>query len=70
MSKQHKALAELIGKYGLTLEKGRKHYAILKDGKQVTSVSSSPSDPYFARQTVRCLVRDGLLPESVKGTKF
>jgi hypothetical protein len=70
MSKPHKKLADVIGKYGLTLELGKGHYEIKKGGKYITSVSSTPSDPHFARQTIRCLVRDGHLPIEAKTIKF
>lgn len=69
--KEHKALADLIAPYGLTMVRERKHFSI-RDGKgnYVTTVSHSPSDPHFARQTIRQLVRMGRVPESVKGVKI
>lgn len=67
--KEHKALAELIRPYGLTMERERKHYSIRKGDAYVATVSHSPSDQHFARQVIRDLVRKGYLPESVKGAK-
>lgn len=69
--KEHRALSELIAPYGLVMVKERKHFSIRDDqGNYVTTVSHSPSDPYFARQTVRQLVRMGRVPESIKGVKI
>jgi hypothetical protein len=68
--KEHKALAELIRPYGLEMVRERKHYSIRKGAVYVATVSHSPSDQNFARQTVRDLVRKGHLPESVKGIKI
>jgi len=68
--KEHKALETLIGRYGLEMVRERKHYSIRKGGNYVATVSHSPSDPHFARQTIRDLVRKGYLPEEVKGVKI
>jgi len=68
--KEHKALEELIRPYGLTMTRERKHYAIRKGDAYDATVSHSPSDPHFARQTIRDLVRKGYLPDSVKGVKI
>ena len=69
--KEHKALAEAIAPYGLTMVKDRKHFSIRdREGNYVTSVSHSPSDPHFARQTIRQLVRIGRVPETLKGVKI
>lgn len=68
--KEHKALADLIRPYGLEMVRERKHYSIRRGDAYVATVSHSPSDPHFARQTVRDLVRKGYLPESVKGIKI
>ena len=71
MSKSHKALEVAIRPYGLVLVKERKHYAIRDQrGNFISSVSHSPSDPHFARQTVRELVKVGRLPEELKRVKF
>lgn len=67
MSKAHKRLNEVLNGYKLSLVEGKNHMKVVDaSGKYITSVSASPSDPYFARQTIRALVRDGHLPESVK----
>jgi hypothetical protein len=69
--KEHKALESLIRQYGLTVERRRKHYVVEDSkGNAVTTISHSPSDPHFARQTVRVLVSRGYLPVSAKNVKF
>ena len=69
--KQHKALSELLRKYNLELEAGRTHHRVVtRQGKYITSVSSSPSDPHFGNQTVRTLVRMGALPAEAKKVKI
>lgn len=71
MSKAHKKLAVVIGEHGLRMEKGGQHYVIRNaQNKVVGSVSTSPSDKYFGRQVIRQLVRDGLVPSSLKELKF
>ena len=67
---EHRRLEEFIKPYGLTMTRERKHYAIRKVDAYVATVSHSPSDPHFARQTIRDLVRKGYLPVSVKGVKI
>lgn len=71
MDKRLVPLANLLQGYGLRLEHGGKHY-LVKDArdKLLTSVATSPSDPYFARQTVRYLVRCGALPESCRSARL
>ena len=68
--KEHKALESLINQHGLVMVRARKHYQIEKDGKYIATVSHSPSDQNFARQTVRDLVRKGFLPAAVKNVKI
>lgn len=72
-TKERRQLKELLEAHGMTIEQrgnGNPHYVIMKGSKAVASNSHSPSDPHAFRQTVRVLVRQGLLPESAKRVKF
>jgi hypothetical protein len=59
-------LAKLIKPYGLTIVPARKHKQIIKDGKVVWHMSSTPSDGYYAINTLSDLKRRGLVPREVK----
>jgi hypothetical protein len=70
-TKTHRKLAEVLAPYGLTYADQGRHYSIVnRQGNYVTSVAASPSDPHFARQTIRYLVRAGLVPDDLRKVKF
>lgn len=68
--KERKQFARLIESHGLTIVDGAKHYAIMRDGAKVSSLSHTPTDSNIFRQAVRELVRDGYLPEACKRIRF
>lgn len=71
LPKNHRKLADVIAPFGLTYVQRGSHYGIVDgQGHFVASVASTPSDMHFARQTIRHLVRDGILPQELRKVKF
>jgi uncharacterized protein YkuJ len=68
--REHKALAKLVKDHGMVMVRARKHYAIEKDGKFISSVSHSPKSSTFAREVIRELVNKGHLPAELKNVKI
>lgn len=68
-AKQRKQYEATIKRYGLTLDVGKGHLAVLKDGKRVATVSST-GETNALRQSIRDLARLGLVGDEARRVKF
>lgn len=58
-------LARLLRPIGYEIAPGRKHYKIIDgDGHRIYSFASTPSDAYWYENTIKDLVKMGVLPIS------
>jgi hypothetical protein len=70
---QFRRLDMLLREHGYRIASARRsgHMHVLNaEGKHVYSFSGSPSCPHFATNTVRHMVRLGLLPERLRRAKI
>ena len=64
MIKKYRPFIEAIKPFGLYPEVSKGHIKIMKDGKMITSVSSTPRETEVAvDHTLRHLMKDGYLPK-------
>ncbi len=62
--KPYRTFIKVISNYGLYTEMSKKHLKIMKDGKMVSSISTTPGDKHVAiDHTLRHLIADGYLPK-------
>lgn len=65
MRKLHKQLNKLLRNYGLHIEFGSNHAAVVDEkGQYITSVSQSPTCDYAGEKVLRELIKSGHLPPS------
>lgn len=61
---KYRSFIKAISNYGLYTEMSKKHLKIMKDGKMVSSISTTPGDTWVAiDHTLRHLIQDGYLPK-------
>lgn len=63
-AKSYRVFIKAISDFGLYTEMSKKHMKIMKDGKMVSSISTTPGDKHVAiDHTLRHLMIDGYLPK-------
>lgn len=69
VSKELKNYIALVEKYGLSVERGTKHYIVRKGDAHVATVSGS-GEANALRQSIRDLRRDGHVDDAAARVKF
>lgn len=75
MAKVHaviKQLNKILQPYDIRVEPGNPHCRVInvRTKKRISSLSGSPSCPYFARHLIEDLVKEGILPKELKKRKI